>query len=733
MRSIHSVSGIIIAIFISLIAMTGAYLSIIPLLDQLSVAPNPGLSVADVASITVEKLPEVERIERKPSGEILVHAFTDNGMTTSTLNQQTLQLTPHIAASELNQFFTELHRSMFLGDLGRAITGLSAFALILISYSGLFVLAKRMGGWSNILRAAKGSKSQKLHIDIARFTLIGFSFSALTGLYMSLASFGFIASSTDNIMAFPDNVAQGEKMPLAQMQALINIPISQLRELTFPYPDDPQDVFTIKTDQGEGFIDQVTGEIIAFQPSDLSSKIYETIYLLHTGKGGMLASILALILGISALAIPVLSLTGIIIWWKRRRQSSANFENSKLIYADAAILVGSESRSTWGFASTLHNALVKEGKNVHTSSMNEVTQAHLNTENIFILTSTYGDGTAPKTADQFIKKLESLEIKQTSKFAVLGFGDKQFSNFCAFAQSVELGLKRKQTTLFHPLTKINQQCPQAFKDWGRQIGQKMNCDLDLEHLIERPKTRRIALSKIVCRSQETENQTAILRFEISQNRFGMKRNLLDFKAGDLIAFIPPKSDIPRYYSIASCSEDGFIEICVKRHKFGLCSNYLLNLNEGDEIDHFIKTNDSFKPADNANALVMIGAGTGIAPLAGFARENAKHRPTYLFWGGRNPRIDFIYKDTLLDLTRQRKLSKSYFAFSRFADRYYVQDRLNSEAELLKSLINDGAQIMVCGGAEMAMSVRDTIDGIASHIGESTNSLQQQKRYLEDVY
>ena len=159
--------------------MTGAYLSIIPLLDQLSVAPNSGLSVADVASITVEKLPEVERIERKPSGEILVHAFTDNGMTTSTLNQKTLQLTPHIAASELNQFFTELHRSMFLGDFGRAITGLSAFALILISYSGLFVLAKRMGGWSKILSAAKGSKSQKLHIDIARFTLIGFSLSIL--------------------------------------------------------------------------------------------------------------------------------------------------------------------------------------------------------------------------------------------------------------------------------------------------------------------------------------------------------------------------------------------------------------------------------------------------------------------------------------------------------------------------------------------------------------------------
>lgn len=733
MRSIHSLFGVATAILISVIAMAGAYLSVEPAINQFSVAQNSGLSVADIAGIAVEYSPHVERIERKASGEIIIHAVSQDIPTSLVLDLQTNQLLPQKAPSELTQFFTELHRSLFLADFGRGLTGFGAFLLILISYSGLALLAKRMGGWCKIFAPAKGTQAQKRHIDVARFTLLGFSISALSGIYMSLATFGVIPSSSDEILPFPDQVAVGEKMSVAQMQGLAKIPSASLRELTFPYPDDPMDVFTIRTDQGEGFIDQVTGKMIAFQPNPISQNIYETIYLLHTGRGGIAAAIFALLLGLSALAIPYLSITGIIIWWKRRKTTAHTSSKVPLSKATTVILVGSDSGSTWGFASTLHEALAKQGENIHTCSMNEVDQAHLNVRKIFILTSTYGDGNAPASADKFIEKLEGLKINPNAQFTVLGFGDRQFSNFCGFAHLVEDQLLRQGAHFFFPLAKINQQSSSAFKVWGQYISRCLNCEIALEHKFKRPDTKKITLEKIVGRSEETEEQTAILRFRTPRPHFGLLGRSTKFKAGDLIGILPPGSHKPRYYSIASCSEDGFVEICVKRHKFGLCSNYLLNLKVGEEIDHFIKENYDFKPAPNTKPLVMIGAGTGIAPLAGFARENAKKRPTYLFWGGRNPYVDFIYKDTLIDLTRQRKLSKSYFAFSRFANRLYVQDRLKSEAELLKRLINDGAQIMVCGGPEMATGVRAAIDGIASQLGQSTTSLQQQKRYLEDVY
>lgn len=729
MRSLHSFPGIITAFFISLIAITGAYLSVNPLIDHLSVATAPEISVAEIASMADQKVSGIERIERKASGAVLIHSYSQNGMVTSVLNPQTGELTPEAAPSELKSFATELHRSLFLSDVGRGISGLSAVFLLLISYSGLLMLAKRMGGWSKVFNRAEGTKSQRLHIDIARIAIIGFTVSAFTGLYMSLVTFGVVTEGATEPLPFPENVAQGSVMVIGDMQALSNISLSNFRELTFPYPDDPSDVFTIRTDAGEGFIDQVSGKLIAFQTNGFGSQIYETMYMLHTGQGGGFANaILAILLGVSALAIPVLSFTGIIIWWKRYRNTPRIKSNASLKSADTIILVGSEGNSTWGFASTLHKALVEQGIHVRVDAMNAFSSQHLNARHIFILTSTYGDGVAPSSADQFIEKVKKINFSSATQFAVLGFGDKQFPHFCAFANVVEDQLCLKQCELFHPLTKINQQSPQAFKDWGNHIGEKLAVPLALEHVPEAPRTRQICLSKVVAKSNESVGQTAILRFELPQS--GQRKM---FQAGDLIAIIPPGSLVPRYYSIASSLDDGFVEICVKQHKFGLCSNYLLNLNEGDAIEYFIKQNSQFKLNQKSTPIVMIGAGTGIAPLAGFARENKSQRPIYLFWGGRNPYSDFIYKDTLASFIHNRKLSKAFFAFSRITNNLYVQDKLKKEADLLRSLVSQGAQIMVCGGPEMANSVKATINEILSPQGIGVNSLQKEQRYLEDVY
>lgn len=732
MRSIHSFPGIIAAFFISVIAISGAYLSINPLSDQISLPATPITSVAEIANVIALKVPatdKIQTIERKASGVILVHSSTQDGSITSVFNPQTGALTPKAAPSMLNGFATEIHRSLFLGDIGRGISGLSAAFLVLISYSGLQMLVKRMGGWSKILAPTQGTKAQRLHIDIARLALAGFTISALTGVYMSLQTFGVLADGSNAPLPFPDEVAQGSAMAISDMQSLANIPLSNLRELTFPYPDDPSDVYTIKTDKGDGFIDQVTGEMIAFQAHTMTAQIYETIYMLHTGKGGGLpASIFAIVLGVSSLTIPVLSFTGIIIWWRRRINVPSIKSNATLKSADTIILVGSEGNATWGFASTLHAALVAQGLNVRTDAMNVFSEKHLNAGNIFVLTSTYGDGIAPSSADRFIEKLIESKTNSATQFSVLGFGDRQFPHFCAFADTVDAQLRKKQCKIFYPLSKINQQSAQSFKDWGRHVGKKLGIDLVLEHIPEKAKTNQIALSKIVARSNDTDAQTAILQFKLKSAAQNQK-----FQAGDLIAIIPPKSHVPRYYSIASSSDDGFIEICVKRHQHGLCSNHLLGLKQGDEIEYFIKQNPQFKLNHNTTPIVMIGAGTGIAPLAGFARENKSQRPIYLFWGGRNPHSDFIYKDTLADLIQHRKLNKAFFAFSRFSNRIYVQDRLKTEATLLGSLISQGAQIMVCGGPEMARDVRSTLNEILSPQGLGVNLLQNEQRYIEDVY
>ena len=113
-----------------------------------------------------------------------------------------------------------------------------------------------------------------------------------------------------------------------------------------------------------------------------------------------------------------------------------------------------------------------------------------------------------------------------------------------------------------------------------------------------------------------------------------------FEAGDLVGILPPGSPIPRFYSLASKSSDGILEICVRKLPEGLCSEFLHGLKPGDRIDAFIQLHPDFRPASGKAPVILIGSGTGIGPLAGFIRNNTGKHPMYLYWGGRDPAFRF---------------------------------------------------------------------------------------------
>ena len=74
LRQIHSLPGLIAAILVSILAVTGAILSINPALERArSSIPRAGsVTVADLATRVVAHYPGAERIVRKASGEIVV-------------------------------------------------------------------------------------------------------------------------------------------------------------------------------------------------------------------------------------------------------------------------------------------------------------------------------------------------------------------------------------------------------------------------------------------------------------------------------------------------------------------------------------------------------------------------------------------------------------------------------------------------------------------------------------
>ena len=161
-----------------------------------------------------------------------------------------------------------------------------------------------------------------------------------------------------------------------------------------------------------------------------------------------------------------------------------------------------------------------------------------------------------------------------------------------------------------------------------------------------------------------------------------------FVAGDLLGIVPSGDQpVPRYYSLASGTRDGFVEICVRRMPGGVCSTYLHGLQPGDHAQAFIRPNPGFVLHGSRQPVLLIGAGTGVAPLAGFIRGNARHRPMHLYYGTRDPARDFYFGEELQAWQVEGRLADLHTTFSRTPDGGgYVQEALRRDAAQVRDLL-----------------------------------------------
>jgi sulfite reductase (NADPH) flavoprotein alpha-component len=192
--------------------------------------------------------------------------------------------------------------------------------------------------------------------------------------------------------------------------------------------------------------------------------------------------------------------------------------------------------------------------------------------------------------------------------------------------------------------------------------------------------------------------------------------------------------VPRYYSLASGWEDGFLEICVRQMPGGLCSTHLLGLKTGDTISAFIRPNPGFALPVTRKPVLLIGAGTGVAPLAGFIRRNDRMIPMHLYFGGRDPAQDFYFGPEIQRWLGEGRLATLQAVFSRVRDGGgYVQDALRRDAEHVRSLVAQGAIVRVCGSRAMAQGVAQTLDMLLEPMQLSVSMLKAKERYAEDVF
>ncbi len=287
-----------------------------------------------------------------------------------------------------------------------------------------------------------------------------------------------------------------------------------------------------------------------------------------------------------------------------------------------------------------------------------------------------------------------------------------------------------------PLDTIDRQSPQDFARWGRALGAVLGIELELSHQPVLPATETLTLVSRRDYGAEVQAPTAILRFALPRATLWQRltgAGFARFQAGDLIGVLPEGSQVSRFYSLASSRRDGFIEIVVRKHPGGLASSQLTALEPGDTVIAFRRANPGFRPGRGRAPLILIGAGTGIGPLAGFVRGNARQRPIHLFFGIRHPESDFLYGEEMPAWREERRLTRLVTAASRGARPHYVQDALRGDAAELARLIRDGARVMVCGGRDMAAGVADALAEILAPTGLALAVLKAEGRYVEDIY
>lgn len=733
LRKLHSIPALIATLLLVVVALTGSLLSTFPALERAQAGDARGIDVATLAARTSARVPGVETLVREPSGLIVAYHTVDQEQRASIIDPADGSAVADYRSPALQRWAKNLHRKLLLDDPGRVAVGLTAACMLFIAVSGLLLLARRMGGWKRLFAPVRGNTLQRLHDETARVVLAGLVLSAATGLLMSLATFGLLPEGGGADPLADARPSAATTMPFARMPALQAVDVSRLRQLKLADPDDPTDVIELETDDGSGAVDPATGDWLAYAALDGWQRMHATVRMLHTGDGLWW---LGLLLGAASLTVPLLAATGTLLWLRRRRALPRLAGNAAAQEADTVLLVGSEGNTTWGFAVALHDALVRAGLRVRTAPMNDLALRYRSARRLLMLTATYGDGEAPESARRFLDKLPQATMAPGTSFAVLGFGDRQFPQFCGYAHRVHEALAAQGLAPLRECGTVDRQSEPEFRQWCERLGETLGTALDIRYQPLLPPTTTLRLVSRTDYGADPQTLTAVLRFApaAAGKRQPWRPGALPaFETGDLLGVVPPGGGSPRYYSLASAARDGVVEICVRRHPDGVCSGYLTGLQPGDAIEAFVRPHESFRPAAGMAPVILVGAGTGIGPLIGFARRNPPQRPMHLYFGARSAEDGFLYREELDRLVDDRRLSTLTTAFSRSANRAYVQDRLVADAARLRELMIQGAQVLVCGGRRMADGVAAAWERILAGSGLSVAQLRAQGRYVEDVY
>lgn len=422
-------------------------------------------------------------------------------------------------------------------------------------------------------------------------------------------------------------------------------------------------------------------------------------------------------------------------------------------------------------------------------SVQQLTLADLQqAEQVLFIASTYGTGEAPDLASSFEKKIMSGQADLSHlHYAVLALGSKEYPDtFCSFGHRIDQWLKNNGAQQLFATIEVDNASNEHIQQWNAALAQStqlelqaMDIDKTFDHwtLVKREVLNPGSLGapafnlefKPEHEAQWQAGDIAEIQPGNSAERIAQFLAAHQIPAGTVVAsmqrriedilwnrdltqlifpFISSEellNQLPvlptREYSIASIPSQQILRLVVRQQKdtsgeLGLGSGWLTQyaaLNA--PIALRIRSNDSFHLVDDNRPIICIGNGTGIAGLMSLlhTRNRQDYNENWLIFGERQRAHDFFYQETLEAWLTVGTLKRLDLAFSRDqAEKVYVHHKLREQADELKTWVNNGAVIYVCGSIDGMAS--DVDQALIDILGESTvDQLRQDGRYRRDVY
>ncbi|WP_197482056.1 PepSY domain-containing protein [Polaribacter atrinae] len=726
-RYSHLTLAISSALFIIIASVTGIILAFEPISDKLNsfdVVPTNQISIAETIAVLHQKYDEVITIEVDENDFVSANVILEDGKSvTFYINPKTGEKIGDIIKKKpIYEFATNLHRSLFLKSTGRILIGFVSFLLLLISVTGIVLIAKRQGGISKFFsKIVKEDFNQYYHIIIGRYTLIPIMIITVTGVYLSLEKFSLLPKDT----AVHQNIEQKKDTSTvnrANVEFFKTTKLDEVKKIELPFSTDEEDYYYVKLTDKEVAVHQKTGQIISLKKQPLVTFGAYYSLLLHTGKGSILWSFVLLL---ACFAILFFIFSGFAMTLQRRKKTTIIKNKFHKNEAEYIILVGSETGSTFNFATAFYKALIASGKTVFLSELNQYT-SYKKATNLIIFTATYGEGEAPINAKKFISKIESTPQNNILNFSVVGFGSKEYKQYCQFAILVHANLQlHDKFTPILPISKINNQSFSDFNQWLEEWNtfHKTELTITSESLLTTNKKEQEFT--VIDKTDINIDDTFLIQLKPNKRT--------TFESGDLLSITPKNETRSRLYSIAKI--DHTILLSIKKHEFGLCSTYFNSLHKTDKMIASVQKNVAFHLPKKAKEVILIANGTGIAPFLGMINGKKSNTKVHLFWGGRTKESFKIYKDTINTAIENKELTSFYTAYSQEEkEKIYVQNILEQQATLIANTLKNGNTIMICGSIVMQKGVTKVLEEISKkHLQSSLHQFEENNQIKTDCY